>query len=113
MYAAVIEFKRSNNNLITFIFITNAAYPLLIVYFIVHMCETFISKIDTFNEHLLDVALNSGNKFGLVKNTLLFHYAASRNVEFSACGFFKLRYSLIISMVGAAATHVLFGLQLG
>ncbi|KAE8573038.1 Gustatory receptor 27c [Halyomorpha halys] len=71
-------------------------------------CSTKISKkINKFNLLLYRFMVKDETKKLLNEEQLRLHVATKREVIFTACGFFKLDYSLIHSMVAAVTSYII------
>ncbi|KAE8573759.1 Gustatory receptor 145e [Halyomorpha halys] len=75
--------------------------------------SSIAEKADEFNSLLFRLMMEDKSNEILYNEKLMVHFAMKREVVFTACGLFRLDYTLVHSMIASATTYLVLLIQFG
>ncbi|KAE8573174.1 Gustatory receptor 154c [Halyomorpha halys] len=113
LYYAILEISKNKFHKVLFIKTSTMVIFFFVSIIITTLCQKISKEAKEFNALLYQLMIDDKTNDIATNKKLQLHIAMKREVQFTACGFFTLDYTLVHSMIAAATTYLVILIQFG
>ncbi|KAE8573173.1 Gustatory receptor 154b [Halyomorpha halys] len=112
-YRSIAAYALGSRAFVTVVKALVSSQYMILTVVITIICESAASEAKEFNALLYQLMIDDKTNDIATNKKLQLHIAMKREVQFTACGFFTLDYTLVHSMIAAATTYLVILIQFG